>query len=63
MGRISEVVERAINIAERVRESEPDRLETAVSYLIELRKEIQAQAPDHTALQNLELYLQKFDLP
>ena len=58
MDEILEIVERAINIAELVKNREPDRLHVALASLSELAVELGNNAPGHPALDKLNQYIE-----
>jgi hypothetical protein len=59
MDRISEIVERAISVADLVRENDPKNFETAETSLTKLAEELRVSAPDHPALKRLEEYIRQ----
>jgi len=59
LDRISEIIDRAISIANKVKMKEPDRFERAQEALRKIATELRSHMPDHPALQKLDNYLNK----
>jgi len=59
LDRVSEIVDRAISIANIVKMKKPERFATALEALSKIAAELRSRWPNHPSLKKLEIYLSK----
>ncbi len=59
MDRVTEIVERAINIAELVKQKDAHRFPDALALLFKIAEELRANAAEHPAALRIDEYLER----